>query len=162
MGSMARLNPGPLGSTLGSTPASTSPQCCYLRSSVAVARQCGCVIGESGKQLLLYKGKFMGDAKGVFNGAPREGLRMQSSRRSNSMVVAMSGAKIKVIGVGGGGNNAVNRMIASGIQVYLFRPLLSDYLKFQSKPLSETFRQETYSMVSGSFMNGIVAFKRFL
>lgn len=132
MGSMARLSPGPLGSTLGSTPTSTSPQCCYLRSSVAVARQCGCVIGESGKQL-LYKGQFMGDAKWVFNGAPREGLGMQNSRRSNSMVVAMSGAKIKVIGVGGGGNNAVNRMIGSGIQVCPFRPLLSDYLKLQSK-----------------------------
>lgn len=34
-----------------------------------------------------------------------------------AVVVAMSGAKIKVIGVGGGGNNAVNRMIGSGIQV---------------------------------------------
>ncbi len=27
------------------------------------------------------------------------------------------GARIKVIGVGGGGNNAVNRMISSGLQV---------------------------------------------
>ena len=30
---------------------------------------------------------------------------------------SIEGARIKVIGVGGGGNNAVNRMIGSGIQV---------------------------------------------
>ena len=29
----------------------------------------------------------------------------------------MESAKIKVVGVGGGGNNAVNRMIGSGLQV---------------------------------------------
>lgn len=29
----------------------------------------------------------------------------------------MDSAKIKVVGVGGGGNNAVNRMIGSGLQV---------------------------------------------
>ena len=28
-------------------------------------------------------------------------------------------ARIKVIGVGGGGNNAINRMIGSGLQVWL-------------------------------------------
>ena len=33
----------------------------------------------------------------------------------------METAKIKVVGVGGGGNNAVNRMIGSGLQVgFLF------------------------------------------
>lgn len=29
----------------------------------------------------------------------------------------MESARIKVVGVGGGGNNAVNRMIGSGLQV---------------------------------------------
>ena len=39
----------------------------------------------------------------------------------NATVVAHSGgdARIKVIGVGGGGNNAINRMIGSGLQVSL-------------------------------------------
>lgn len=32
----------------------------------------------------------------------------------------MESAKIKVIGVGGGGNNAVNRMIGSGLKVRFF------------------------------------------
>jgi cell division GTPase FtsZ len=32
----------------------------------------------------------------------------------------MDTARIKVIGVGGGGNNAVNRMIGSGLQVLSF------------------------------------------
>lgn len=32
-------------------------------------------------------------------------------------------AKIKVVGVGGGGNNAVNRMIGCGLQVCFFFPL---------------------------------------
>ena len=31
----------------------------------------------------------------------------------------MESAKIKVVGVGGGGNNAVNRMIGSDLQVLL-------------------------------------------
>lgn len=58
----------------------------------------------------------MGDGKVVFNGW-RRGWSSIQGRQRRSVVVAMSGAKIKVIGVGGGGNNAVNRMIGSGIQV---------------------------------------------
>ena len=37
----------------------------------------------------------------------------------------MESARIKVVGVGGGGNNAVNRMISSGLQVYILNPKLS-------------------------------------
>lgn len=54
------------------------------------------------------RSKLMRNAKVVY--PQRKGWR-------TAVVVAMSGAKIKVIGVGGGGNNAVNRMIGSGIQV---------------------------------------------
>ena len=36
-------------------------------------------------------------------------------------------AKIKVIGVGGGGNNAVNRMIAAGIKSAEFVAVNTDY-----------------------------------
>ena len=39
-------------------------------------------------------------------------------------VPPMDSARIKVVGVGGGGNNAVNRMIGSGLQVF-FCPHLS-------------------------------------
>lgn len=50
------------------------------------------------------------------------------SKRHRSAVdcsfVPMESAKIKVIGVGGGGNNAVNRMIGSGLQVSLLNPIL--------------------------------------
>ena len=38
---------------------------------------------------------------------------------SISFVIAGGDARIKVIGVGGGGNNAINRMIGSGLQVSL-------------------------------------------
>lgn len=37
----------------------------------------------------------------------------------------MDSAKIKVVGVGGGGNNAVNRMIGSGLQVSILFSFLS-------------------------------------
>lgn len=38
---------------------------------------------------------------------------------------AMETARIKVVGVGGGGNNAVNRMIGSGLHVsFLFSSLV--------------------------------------
>jgi len=37
----------------------------------------------------------------------------------------MESARIKVIGVGGGGNNAVNRMISSGLQVTFLNLFLS-------------------------------------
>lgn len=36
----------------------------------------------------------------------------------------MEFAKIKVVGVGGGGNNAVNRMIGSGLKVSSLNPTL--------------------------------------
>ena len=34
----------------------------------------------------------------------------------------IDGARIKVIGVGGGGNNAVDRMIEAGISMFWLRP----------------------------------------
>lgn len=50
--------------------------------------------------------------------------RRRDSTRSKSMGLRcsfspMESARIKVVGVGGGGNNAVNRMISSGLQVPL-------------------------------------------
>lgn len=49
-----------------------------------------------------------------------------SSKRHSTAVycsfIPMESAKIKVVGVGGGGNNAVNRMIGSGLQVPLPNP----------------------------------------
>jgi hypothetical protein len=39
---------------------------------------------------------------------------------SNSQLIAMDFAQIKVVGMGGGGNNVVNRMIRGGLQVFFF------------------------------------------
>lgn len=49
-------------------------------------------------------------------------LKRRNDSRSRSMRLRcsfspMESARIKVVGVGGGGNNAVNRMISSGLQV---------------------------------------------
>lgn len=44
---------------------------------------------------------------------PRYGVSVKCNSSTES-------AKIKVVGVGGGGNNAVNRMIGSGLQVSFF------------------------------------------
>lgn len=46
----------------------------------------------------------------------------------SSSFAPLDSAKIKVVGVGGGGNNAINRMIASGLQVSVF--LLSRFPEF--------------------------------
>lgn len=72
----------------------------------------------------------MGDGKVVFNGW-RRGWSSIQGRQRRSVVVAMSGAKIKVIGVGGGGNNAVNRMIGSGIQGVDFWAINTDVQALQ-------------------------------
>ena len=61
--------------------------------------------------------------KGQFLGHGRVAVQLQQKQRQRGWIrtlVVASGAKIKVIGVGGGGNNAVNRMIGSGIQVSQF------------------------------------------
>ena len=43
----------------------------------------------------------------------------------------MKSAKIKVVGVGGGGNNAVNRMIGSGLHVGFHQLFLGFLLNFE-------------------------------
>lgn len=62
-----------------------------------------------------------------FAGAAR---RKNSCRRQrfsiSSSFIPMDSAKIKVIGVGGGGNNAVNRMIGSGLQGVDFYAINTD------------------------------------
>ena len=42
-----------------------------------------------------------------------------SYSRKETVVVSASSAKIKVVGCGGGGGNAVNRMIEAGVSVRL-------------------------------------------
>lgn len=50
--------------------------------------------------------------------APR-GIHISRSFCASCSFAPIESAKIKVVGVGGGGNNAVNRMIGSGLQVGL-------------------------------------------
>lgn len=50
---------------------------------------------------------------------PRKTLRHRLKPVSCSFE-SIDNAKIKVVGVGGGGNNAVNRMIGCGLQVFPF------------------------------------------
>ncbi|MQL75768.1 hypothetical protein Taro_008144 [Colocasia esculenta] len=62
--------------------------------------------------------------------APSSGLRgVRGGACSSSRVLAAAsseGARIKVIGIGGGGNNAVNRMIGSGLQGIDFYAINTD------------------------------------
>ena len=58
--------------------------------------------------------------KNSFNFKPRKWNFPKSTRKlfsTSCSFIPMETAKIKVVGVGGGGNNAVNRMIGSGLQV---------------------------------------------
>ena len=54
-----------------------------------------------------------------------EGLSAASSNGSGGIVPSQT-ARIEVIGVGGGGSNAVNRMIASDLQGVGYRVLNTD------------------------------------
>ncbi|KAK9089798.1 hypothetical protein Scep_028880 [Stephania cephalantha] len=68
--------------------------------------------------------------KDVFHlGFGSRGRRRSVGRRSDSCVCcfgAIDSAKIKVVGVGGGGNNAINRMIGSGLQGVEFYAINTD------------------------------------
>lgn len=62
-----------------------------------------------------------------FTGAARRKNYCRRQRFSiSSSFIPMDSAKIKVIGVGGGGNNAVNRMIGSGLQGVDFYAINTD------------------------------------
>lgn len=52
---------------------------------------------------------------GIHLGQARDAINAMAEESKNSEIVPGSLARIKVIGVGGGGCNAVNRMIASGV-----------------------------------------------
>ncbi|KAH7510706.1 hypothetical protein FEM48_ZijujUnG0094000 [Ziziphus jujuba var. spinosa] len=56
----------------------------------------------------------------------RGGLRRHSVGVVSCSFAPMESAKIKVVGVGGGGNNAVNRMIGSGLQGVDFYAISTD------------------------------------
>jgi cell division protein FtsZ len=51
----------------------------------------------------------MADLRNRTDGADRAGLRLTLDAESRT------GARIKVVGVGGGGSNAVNRMVNAGL-----------------------------------------------
>ncbi|KAK4355205.1 hypothetical protein RND71_024176 [Anisodus tanguticus] len=61
-----------------------------------------------------------------FTGARRKSLCRPHRLSISSSFTQMDSAKIKVIGVGGGGNNAVNRMIGSGLQGVDFYAINTD------------------------------------
>jgi cell division GTPase FtsZ len=50
----------------------------------------------------------------------KEAMSWKEQGLPKMCLVAGGDARIKVIGVGGGGGNAINRMINSGLQVILF------------------------------------------
>ena len=59
-------------------------------------------------------------------GSPSAHLDMSQSSPSSNGIVPSQSARIEVIGVGGGGSNAVNRMIASDLQGVGYRVLNTD------------------------------------
>ncbi|KAM3222912.1 cell division protein FtsZ 1, chloroplastic [Capsicum annuum] len=61
-----------------------------------------------------------------FTGARRKCTSRRQCFTVSSSFTPMDSAKIKVIGVGGGGNNAVNRMIGSGLQGVDFYAINTD------------------------------------
>lgn len=68
----------------------------------------------------------MGTAGPTANGASPKSAAMTSRPSSTAGIVPSQSARIEVIGVGGGGSNAVNRMIASDLQGLRYRVFNTD------------------------------------
>ncbi|KAG0600479.1 hypothetical protein M758_11G037600 [Ceratodon purpureus] len=124
MGTLARLSPSP--SPSASASSVSGARSMSVMSSVA--RQCGCAEAQK-----LGKSQFLGNLNLVLQQRVEVQARGWRQRRVGvrRAVVVASGAKIKVIGVGGGGNNAVNRMIGSGIQGVDFWAINTDVQALQ-------------------------------
>jgi cell division protein FtsZ len=67
-----------------------------------------------------------GRKSGIYLGDPNDTKAMPREETRSGDIVPSSAARIKVIGVGGGGNNAVNRMIASEVSGVEFWTLNTD------------------------------------
>ena len=61
----------------------------------------------------------------------QESAPMSQSPMSSNGIVPSQSARIEVIGVGGGGSNAVNRMIASDLKGVGYRVLNTAYLNWR-------------------------------
>ncbi|CAA6664048.1 unnamed protein product [Spirodela intermedia] len=92
------------------------------QSDLSARRNCICrsVEGSSGSRLLVTFPSFRSKARAL----PMR--RSVFSASSFLATAASDGARIKVIGIGGGGNNAVNRMIGSGLQGVDFYAINTD------------------------------------
>lgn len=90
---------------------------------------------------------------GKWRRSPWRRSRANSAGASCSFVPTES-AKIKVVGVGGGGNNAVNRMIGSGLQVNPRSPCLA-FGGFRPEVLAGAFASP------GNFLRFVVACRGF-
>src|SRR4030067_282707 len=73
----------------------------------------------------------------------------ESSRLKFHLVEERLGAKIKVIGLGGGGGNAVHRMIESGIQGVEFIAVNTDVQALESN------RARTKIQIGGQLTKGL-------
>lgn len=73
-------------------------------------------IAASSPSFAFYHSSFI-PKQCCFTKARRKSLCKPQRFSISSSFTPFDSAKIKVIGVGGGGNNAVNRMIGSGLQV---------------------------------------------
>ncbi|XP_043688500.1 cell division protein FtsZ homolog 1, chloroplastic-like [Telopea speciosissima] len=89
------------------------------------------LLSSSSVSIVFGKKVVSGDGLHI---AASPGLRRRSSRNRSNIGICCSfssfppteSARIKVVGVGGGGNNAVNRMIGSGLQSVEFYAINTD------------------------------------
>lgn len=80
----------------------------FLAKSMSHSLHSSCCVYASSTRISKF---------GVGFSKRRSDSRSKSSMRLSCSFSPMESARIKVVGVGGGGNNAVNRMISSGLQV---------------------------------------------
>ncbi|XP_024403459.1 cell division protein FtsZ homolog 1, chloroplastic [Physcomitrium patens] len=131
MGSTARLRLSPSPSSVSGSLCPASARSVYPMGSVAVRVTSRC--RWLGAESRLGKSQFFGAGKPLVHLQKRGwSLGWEGRAAGRTVVMAnLSGAKIKVIGVGGGGNNAVNRMIGSGIQGVDFWAINTDVQALQ-------------------------------
>eukprot|EP00250_Pteridium_aquilinum_P028038 c36498_g1_i1 orf=61-1386(+) len=107
----------------GFTPSSLAPTCTVSSSSSwSPSRSSRALSCKDSLESLQLQVASNGGVMGAHHQFPCGLKRVWAS----SSLPAYEGARIKVIGVGGGGNNAVNRMIGSGLQAVEFWTINTD------------------------------------
>jgi len=105
-------------------------------------------------KLFSHSSLFHNSSLSTSHSVPLYPKTQRFTRRFGSVKCSLAyvdNAKIKVVGIGGGGNNAVNRMIGSGLQVGFSFPLYFFHKVFIFTFPFTCFRTQFKALLMGYF-----------